>query len=79
MNEQVNEQVNEQDIVAEEACIILRGGVRRSRELAAEARNRLSELTSDTVYPGPAAIILTDARVRSDELEQASPVPPAQA
>ena len=49
------------DPLAEEACANLRLGMKRGKQLAAEAKERLSELTSDSVYPGIAGIILTDA------------------
>ena len=71
-------EVNEQDPIADEACVRLRQGIGRSFELAAEARQKLSELTSDTVYPGPASIILADPSAHLDEPGPKGPlVPPA--
>ena len=64
----------EPDPTPDEACATLRGGIRRTRKLALEARDRLSELTSDTVYPGPAAFIL--AGTPDDLPEPADPAVP---
>ena len=49
-----------------EACATLRRGLSRTRKLAVEARHRLSELTSETVYPGPAEFILADSSAIDD-------------
>ena len=52
--------------LADEACATLRRGLGRTRKLAIEARHRLSELTSQTVYPGPAEFILADPNAHSE-------------
>ena len=54
------------NILADEACASLREGIGRTRSLANEARHRLSELTSDAVYPGPAEFILADANASGE-------------
>lgn len=64
----------EQDPIVDQACVELRRGIRRTRDLAAEARQKLSELTSDGVYAGPAGFILADASAHSEDY-QASPAP----
>jgi len=69
-------ELNQEDPIADEACARLRRGIGRSFELAAEARQKLSELTSDTVYPGPAGIIIADANAHSNTPEPTEPVTP---
>ncbi|HET9429155.1 MAG TPA: hypothetical protein VFO69_12425 [Allosphingosinicella sp.] len=74
--------LNDVDPVAEEACVTLRLGLRRGKQLTAEARQRLSELTSNTVYPGLAGVILSDSSKAStdpeaEDSEPASPIPPS--
>ena len=56
------------NLVADEASADLRRGLGGTRELAIEARHRLSELTSQTVYSGPAEFILADANAQSQAL-----------
>ena len=64
----------EEDPIVDQACAELRRGIGRSKKLAAEARQKLSELTSDGVYAGPAGFILADASAHSEDY-QPSPVP----
>jgi hypothetical protein len=55
--------VSEEDPIVEKAYSDLREGIGRSREIAAKAKVRLSEITSDGPYPGPASLILADEAV----------------
>jgi hypothetical protein len=62
-------EANEEDPVAEKARATLRQGIGRSRKLAAEARVRLSELSSPTPYAGPANFILAEASDESPDAD----------
>ncbi len=73
---------DQDDPLAEEACATLRRGMKKGKQLAAEAKKRLSELTSDSVYPGIAGIILTDVNnvsfePGSNDNASPDPVPPS--
>ena len=46
--------------LGDDACASLRRSLRRSKQLTEEAKHRLSELTSNTIYPGLADVILSD-------------------
>ena len=63
---------HEKDPIADQACVELRRGIRRTRDLAAEAREKLSELTSDSVYAGPAGFILADASAHKEDYQDSS-------
>lgn len=52
--------LSDSEKLGDDACASLRRSLRRGKQLTADARHRLSELTSNTIYPGPAEIILTD-------------------
>jgi hypothetical protein len=67
--------LHDEDPIAEEACARLRRGLGRSRLLAAEARRKLAELTSETVYPGPAGLILDDATAHQHDIAAELPSP----
>ena len=68
---------NDANLIADEASATLRQGIGRSLRLAVEARHRLSELTSQTPYPGPAEFILADAKAQSDAGTSTEPTDPS--
>ena len=52
--------LSDSEKLGDDACASLRRSLRRGKQLTADARQRLSELTSDSIYPGLADVILTD-------------------
>ena len=68
--------IRDDNMLADEASARLREGIGRTQRLANEARHRLSELTSDTVYPGPAEFILGDSNAQHEDITQQRPPEP---
>ena len=44
--------LSDSEKLGDDACASLRRSLRRGKQLTADARQRLSELTSDSIYPG---------------------------
>ena len=68
--------LSDSEKLGDDACASLHRSLRRGKQLTADARQRLSELTSDSIYPGLADVILTDpSNLPNDPDGNGAPLP----